>query len=75
MLFCYTDSKFANENYIFFFYSITCSLIPKGFMISGSILNDTMILEHLSKMMVNENGSEEALSVKIIATAKSQIFV
>jgi hypothetical protein len=60
---------------ISFFLSIACSLIPKEFMFSGSILNDTMILEHLSKMMINENGSEEALPIKIIATAKSQIFV
>ena len=68
------DSKFANENYIVF-YSIACSLIPKGFMFNASILNDTMILEYLSKMMINENGSEEALSIKIIATEKSQIFM
>jgi hypothetical protein len=27
-----------------------------------------MILEYLSKMMINENGSEETLPIKIIAT-------
>jgi len=40
-------------------------------MFNGSILNDTTILEYLSKMMINENGSEEALPVKTIVTEKS----
>ena len=54
-----------------FFYIIACSLIPKGFMFSGSVFNDTGILEYLSKMMINENGSEEDLSIKTNATEES----
>jgi hypothetical protein len=44
-------------------------------MFSGSILNDTVILEYLSKMMINENRSEEALPIKTIATEESKLFV
>ena len=40
-------------------------------MFSGSVFNDTGILEYLSKMMINENGSEEDLSIKTNATEES----
>jgi hypothetical protein len=37
-------------------------------MFNGSIISDTIILKYLSKIMINENGLEEALPIKIIAT-------
>jgi len=46
VVFLLADSKFTNESYVFF-YSIACSLVPKGFMLNCSILSDTMILEYL----------------------------
>jgi hypothetical protein len=64
-MFFYADSKFANEN-LFFYGGI--SQIPKISMFNGSTFNGTTILQNLSKMMINENGSEEALPIKTIVT-------